>query len=119
MIQTEFLIWNIIYLSFFLYNQSVGLQGSYCTALRTERLCGTNEEKYDAAKENLENCLKYASSEDFIDDTFYYLGQIAQEKNDVATAQLYYQRILDEYPDSNHAANAQNALEQLNSPTPE
>lgn len=74
---------------------------------------------YDAAKENLENCLKYASSEDFIDDTFYYLGQIAQEKNDISTAKLYYQRILDEYPDSNHVANAQNALEQLNSPTSE
>ena len=74
---------------------------------------------YDAAKENLENCLKYASSEDFIDDTFYYLGQIAQEKNDITTAQLYYQRILDEYPESNHVANAQNALEQLTAPTPE
>ena len=52
-----FLIWNIIYLSFFLYNQSVGLQGSYCTALRTERLCGTNEEKYDAAKEKYEQAV--------------------------------------------------------------
>lgn len=52
-----FLIWNIIYLSFFLYNQSVGLQGSYCTALRTERLCGTNEEKYDAAEEKYEQAV--------------------------------------------------------------
>ncbi len=89
------------------------------SALYTQGRSEFLNKEYDAAKENLENCLKYASSEDFIDDTFYYLGQIAQEKNDVATAQLYYQRILDEYPDSNHAANAQNALEQLNSPTPE
>ena len=89
------------------------------SALYTQGRSEFLNKEYDAAKENLENCLKYASSEDFIDDTFYYLGQIAQEKNDVATAQLYYQRILDEYPDSNHAAKAQNALEQLNSPTPE
>ena len=72
---------------------------------------------YDIAKESLEGCLKYASSEDFIDDAFYYLGQIAQEKNDTATAQEYYQRILNEYPNSNQFANAQNALEQLNNIT--
>ena len=72
---------------------------------------------YDIAKESLEGCLKYASAENFIDDAFYYLGQIAQEKNDTATAQQYYQRILNEYPDSNQSANAQNALEQLASMT--
>lgn len=46
-----FLIWNLLYLSFFLYNQSMGLQGSYCTALRTERLCATDEERYREAEE--------------------------------------------------------------------
>ena len=84
---------------------------------------GRNEflnKNYDVAKENLENCLKYASSEDFIDDAFYYLGQIAQEKNDVTAAIEYYQRIIEKYPDSNNVANAQNALEQLNATaTPE
>ncbi len=89
------------------------------SALYTQGSSEFLNKNYDAAKENLENCLKYASSEDFIDDTFYYLGQIAQEKNDITTAQLYYQRILDEYPESNHVANAQNALEQLTAPTPE
>ena len=83
---------------------------------------GRNEflnKNYDTAKEHLENCLKYASSEDFIDDTFYYLGQIAQEKNDMDTAKQYYQRILNEHPDSNQSANAQNALEQINTVAPE
>lgn len=78
-----------------------------------------NDGNIDAAKETLENCLKYASSEDvssadFIDDSFYYLGQIAEQKGDVATAKQYYQRILDEHPESNHVANAQNAIEQIN-----
>ena len=83
---------------------------------------GRNEflnKNYDTAKEHLENCLKYAYSEDFIDDTFYYLGQIAQEKNDMDTAKQYYQRILNEHPDSNQSANAQNALEQINTVAPE
>lgn len=83
---------------------------------------GRNEflnKDYDTAKEHLENCLKYASSEDFIDDAFYYLGQIAQEKNDMDTAKQYYQRILDEHPDSNQSANAQNSLEQINTIEPQ
>lgn len=83
---------------------------------------GRNEflnKDYDTAKEHLENCLKYASSEDFIDDAFYYLGQIAQEKNDMDTAKQYYQRILNEHPDSNQSANAQNSLEQINTIEPQ
>ena len=56
---------------------------------------------------------------DFIYDAFYYLGQIAQEKNDMDTAKQYYQRILDEHPDSNQSANAQNSLEQINTIEPQ
>ncbi len=39
------LIWNILYLAFFVYNQSTILQGNYCTALRTERYCASAEER--------------------------------------------------------------------------
>lgn len=46
-----FLIWNLLYLAFFLYDQSTILQGCYCTALRTERMTGTEEEKSIAAME--------------------------------------------------------------------
>ncbi len=46
-----FLIWNILYLSFFLYDQSTVMQGSYCTALRTERMTGNQREKAAAAEE--------------------------------------------------------------------
>lgn len=46
-----FLIWNILYLAFFLYDQSTVLQGNYCTALRTERVYGSEEEKWTVAEE--------------------------------------------------------------------
>lgn len=45
------LIWNILYLAFFVYNQSAVLQGNYCTALRTERYCAPVEEKYALSEE--------------------------------------------------------------------
>ena len=45
-----YLVWNIVYLSFFLYNRSILLQGSYCTALRTERLYGTEDENREEAE---------------------------------------------------------------------
>ena len=45
-----FLIWNVLYLSFYLYNQSVIVQGSYCTALRTERWAGPQKEKRNEAE---------------------------------------------------------------------
>ncbi len=53
-----FLIWNILYLSFFLYDQSTVLQGCYCTALRTERMIGTAEEKKIAAEEKYKQVVK-------------------------------------------------------------
>ena len=53
-----FLIWNILYLSFFLYDQSTVLQGCYCTALRTERMIGTAEEKKIAAEEKYKQAIK-------------------------------------------------------------
>lgn len=49
-----FLIWNLLYLAFFLYDQSTSLQGSYCTALRTERHYGTEAEKESLAEKKYE-----------------------------------------------------------------
>lgn len=46
-----FLIWNVMYAAFFVYDQSTALQGNYCTALRTERMAGTLKEKTRAAEE--------------------------------------------------------------------
>lgn len=52
-----FLIWNVLYMSFFAYNQSCALQGNYCTALRTERHC-KKEEKNELAEKKYELSVK-------------------------------------------------------------
>lgn len=69
--------------------------------------------KFPEAKTNLENALKYASGDNFIDDAYYYLGKIAENDGDKEQAKTYYQKIITEYPDSNQLANAENALDQL------
>ncbi len=68
---------------------------------------------FSEAQGHLENALKYASGEAFVDDALYYLGKIAEEKGDTETAKKYYQRILDEFPQSNQIANVRNNLAQL------
>jgi tetratricopeptide (TPR) repeat protein len=67
-----------------------------------------NARRYTQAQELFEAALKYLMPEDLnADDVLYYLArtvQILYDDND--TAKLYYQRIIDDYPDSNQAANA-------------
>lgn len=63
------------------------------------------------------NALNYTSSENFIDDTYYYLGKIAEEEKDTAKAKEYYEKIKSLYPDSNQIENVNLALENLNSTT--
>ena len=53
-----FLIWNILYLALFTYNQSTILQGNYCTALRTERSLGTREEREQLAEKKYDVSVK-------------------------------------------------------------
>ncbi|WMI82287.1 tetratricopeptide repeat protein [Anaerotignum sp. MB30-C6] len=69
--------------------------------------------KFPEAKINLENALKYASNENFIDDAYFYLGKIAENDENADQAKTYYQKVITEYPDSNQLANAENALSQL------
>ncbi len=40
-----YLIWNCVFLCFFVYDQCIVMQGSYCSALRAERLIGDDSEK--------------------------------------------------------------------------
>lgn len=72
--------------------------------------------QFTEAKVNLENALKYAEKENFVDDILYYLGKIAEKDEDPATAKQYYEQLLQDYPDSNQKANAENALGQLKLP---
>ncbi|MDD4843740.1 MAG: tetratricopeptide repeat protein [Anaerotignum sp.] len=69
--------------------------------------------KYPEAKTNLEAALKYAASDNFIDDAYFYLGKIAEHDEDIEQAKTYYQKVITEYPDSNQLLNAQNALKQF------
>lgn len=69
---------------------------------------------YDEALGNFENSLKFANGEDFVDDSVYYLGKIAEEKGDIEKAKSYFQRIINEFPDSNQFKNAENSLNNLN-----
>lgn len=76
-----FLIWNIVYLSFFLYNRSTILQGSYCSALRTERLYGTENEKREEAEEKYQ----LAVEEKTVCGTLTEEKEITNEKVSVRT----------------------------------
>ncbi|MCR4705283.1 MAG: pilus assembly protein [Lachnospiraceae bacterium] len=53
-----FLIWNILYVSFFVYDQALLTQGSYTTALKAERHIGDLNEKSGIAEMKYENDVK-------------------------------------------------------------
>ena len=53
-----FLIWNILFLSFFVYDQTVMMQGSYCTALRTQRLINEEAEKLEEGEKKFEDAVE-------------------------------------------------------------
>lgn len=67
-------------------------------------------ENYDEASGSLENALKFANGESFVDDSLYYLGKIAQSKGDIEKAKQYYERVINEYPNSNQIKNVRNSL---------
>ncbi len=50
-----FLIWNILYVAFFVYDQALLTQGSYATALKAERYVGDLQERSDVAEMKYEN----------------------------------------------------------------
>jgi len=73
-----------------------------------------NKAQYDDSKLQFENALRYVQSgDDLGDDVLYYLGRIAVRENDTDSARNYFQKILDEYPDGNQAANAASRLKSL------
>lgn len=70
---------------------------------------------YDDAQTTLKNCLDLITDEDYTGDVLYYLGKTAEAKDEKATAISYYQKVLDDYPNSSQAVNAQNSINVLNS----
>lgn len=68
---------------------------------------------YDDAEQALNNCLDLITDEDYTGDVIYYLGKIAEARGETATAISYYQKVVNDYPDSSQAANAQNSIDTL------
>ncbi len=66
------------------------------------------------AKTDLEYCVKFLSTEDFADDVYFYLGKIAEQEKDVATAKSYYEKIQQQFPNSNQIEEVKAALEHIN-----
>ncbi len=69
---------------------------------------------FTEAKTYLETALNYTSTENFVDDTLFYLAKIAEEDGDTMKAKDYYNKIVKEYSDSNQISNVKNALQKLN-----
>lgn len=69
---------------------------------------------YIEARTYLENVLKMVDSGDFVDDVYFYLGEIAKQEENTEKAKEYYQMVISKYPDSNQLENAKLALESLN-----
>lgn len=69
-----YLIWNCVFLSFFVYDQCIVMQGSYCSALRAERLAADDsekramlEEKYRRMVENRKVMCRISSEKELSD----------------------------------------------------
>ncbi|MEA4815648.1 MAG: tetratricopeptide repeat protein [Lachnospiraceae bacterium] len=77
------------------------------------------EGRYSDAQPEFENVLLFSSGENFVDDTIYYLGKIAEENGEKDKAKSYFERIINEYPNSNQYPNAENSLNLLNEPANE
>lgn len=72
---------------------------------------------YIEARTYFDNVLQLVDTGDFIDDIYFYLGEIAQQEDNIDKAKEYYQTVLSKYPDSNQIENAKLALESLNDTT--
>lgn len=85
------------------------VNAEYITALYQEGYSAYNAQNFEEAIPKLEKVVE-------LDETFedgyaiYYLAQALRKNNDLATAKIYYQKIVDLYPGTERAANAQNYL---------
>jgi tetratricopeptide (TPR) repeat protein len=74
-----------------------------------------NKAEYEDARRSFESCIIYAAEDaNFIDDAAYFLGRIAEEDKDLEKAKLYYNMVLEKYPNSNRTSatkNRMNAME--------
>jgi tetratricopeptide (TPR) repeat protein len=71
-----------------------------------------NRQQYAEAKQLFLKSVEYsAAGSDTIDDSYYYLGRIADDTDkDYAAARIYYEKVVTEYPSSNQFYNARYRL---------
>lgn len=85
------------------------VNAEYITALYQEGYNAYNAQNFEEAIPKLEKVVE-------LDETFedgyaiYYLAQALRKNNDLETAKTYYQKIVELYPGTERAANAQNYL---------
>jgi len=85
------------------------VNAEYITALYQEGYSAYNAQNFEEAIPKLEKVVE-------LDETFedgyaiYYLAQALRKNNDLETAKTYYQKIVELYPGTERAANAQNYL---------
>ena len=60
------------------------------------------------------DCLDLITDESYEGEVIYYLGKIAEAKGENATAISYFERVVNDYPNSSQVVNAQNSLNTLN-----
>lgn len=70
----------------------------------------SGKKDYDKAIKLLEKSLKFDSSNT---DAIYFLGRCYQQKSDVEKAKTYYNKIVDNYPDSKRVSEAKSRLREL------
>jgi len=73
-----------------------------------------NASNYDEAKNYLEKSLLFAEEDaSFMGNLYYYLGRVAEANSDIISAKNYYNKVIEEYPNSNNARTAQTRLNAL------
>lgn len=83
-------------------------------SLYTSGVTHYNRKEYTEAKERLEKAMQYVPSDNaYADDIYYYLGLTAEATEDNKKAVEYYEKVINDYPNSNVYWNANNKRQRL------
>ena len=91
---------------------SAQVNAKYLRILYSRGSSAYNQGSYDKAIEIFESIIKIDASFDD-GNALYFCAQAYRKLGDNQKAAVYYQKVIDEYPDTSRARNAQNYLEQI------
>ena len=73
-----------------------------------------NQQRYEDADEAFRKSVSYVAPDSkLIDVSYYYIGRTAASREDYDTARVYYEKVINEYPDSSYVVYANQRLAQL------